>query len=176
MVSVLGIDPGSRITGYGVVTEEGGALSLVASGEIRDAFPGEPLAKRLLHFSSALSDIIARYSPDEMSIESVFCAKNVRSTVVMSHVRGVLLLGAASAGMPVAEYSPMEIKKAVTGYGSAEKAQVQQMVRALLALREAPRVDEADAIAAAICHLHSRRLSAKAAQGMGVAGVGRRGR
>ncbi len=157
-MKVLGIDPGSRVLGYGIVDEDGGRLTLIASGEIKPGAKAS-LSSKLLEISRSLEDVIRTHRPDAVSIESVFFSKNVKSMVVMSQVRGVVLLKGAEAGLSIYEYSPKEIKQSVTGYGSAEKAQVQQMVKSLLKLEKAPGADEADSLAAAICHLHSYRLA-----------------
>ncbi len=153
---VLGIDPGSRITGYGIVesVKGGSGLKYVCDGDIKTAASKE-LSGRLLIISTALRDVIEEYRPGAVSVESVFYSKNVKSTIVMSHVRGVALLAAAAYGIKVFEYSPTSVKLAVVGYGSAAKVQVQHMVKALLNVPEAPSPDAADALAAAICHINS---------------------
>ena len=154
---VLGIDPGSRITGYGVVESVkggGSGLKHLCDGDIKTAASKE-LPGKLLIISSALRDIIEEYRPDAVSVESVFYSKNVKSAIVMSHVRGVALLAAAAYGVKVFEYSPTAVKLAVVGYGSAAKVQVQHMVKVLLNIPKAPPPDAADALAAAICHINS---------------------
>ncbi len=155
-MKVLGIDPGSRVTGYGIVesVRGGSGLKHVCDGEIKTAASKE-LSGRLLIISGALRDVIEEFRPDAVSVESVFYAKNVKSAIVLSHVRGVALLAASSYGIKVFEYSPASVKLAVVGYGSAAKVQVQHMVKALLNIPKAPPPDAADALAVAICHINS---------------------
>lgn len=153
---VLGIDPGTARMGWGVIegTEE---ARLVAYGTLTTP-AGEPLAGRLLSLLVALRQVVARYEPDTAALEELFFARNVRTALAVGHARGVALAALAEAGLDVHEYSPLEVKKAVTGYGAAGKAQVQDMVRALLGLAEVPRPDDAaDALAVALCHFHSAR-------------------
>jgi len=153
---VLGIDCGTEYTGYGIVeqTESGQLRSLVA-GAIRLS-PREPLPRRLERIYSELSGLIARHDPHTVAIEDVFYAVNVKSALKLGQVRGVAMLAAAAAGLEVCEYAPLAIKSAVVGYGRAEKAQVQHMVAALLRLPEVPEPpDVADALAIAVCHLHT---------------------
>lgn len=152
---VLGIDPGTAATGYGVVTREGKACRLVECGVIH---PGrtDPLPSRLARIHAELLDIIDRLEPDCLAVEDVFYGKNIRSAVVLAHARGVVLLAGAVRGLEVAEYAPAEIKKAVVGTGRATKDQVGYMVQKLLHLAEPPRPsDAADGCAAALCHLHT---------------------
>lgn len=155
-MKVLGIDPGSRVTGYGIVesVRGGSGLKHVCDGEIKTAASKE-LSGRLRIISGALRDVIEEFRPDAVSVESVFYSKNVKSAIVLSHVRGVALLAAASYGLKVFEYSPASVKLAVVGYGSAAKVQVQHMVKALLNIPKAPPPDAADALAVAICHINS---------------------
>jgi crossover junction endodeoxyribonuclease RuvC len=149
---VLGIDPGSKFTGYGLVAKEKGRLIMVSAGRIRTK-AGAPLPVRLREVYEGLQDVLTRHSPDIVSVEDVFFAKNVRSAVRLGHVRGVALLAAANAGLEVAEYPPASIKCAVVGYGQADKKQVCLMVRQILRVKEELPEDAADALAAAICHL-----------------------
>ncbi len=153
---VLGIDCGTEYTGYGVVElEDSGRLACLISGAIKLS-AREPLPRRLSRISDRLAEIIHEHQPDNVAIEEVFYALNVKSALKLGQVRGVAMLAAASAGLEVAEYSPLSIKSAVVGYGRAEKHQVQQMVRQLLQLEEIPEpADAADALAIAICHLHT---------------------
>lgn len=149
---ILGIDPGSLRTGYGCVDTDGTRCQLVSSGVIamspRLAFPD-----RLLAIHAALVRTIDECRPSAVAVESLFHAVNPRSAFVLAHARGVIVLAAAQAGLPVVEYAPAEVKRAVVGYGRAEKQQVQHMVRLLLALAEPPTpFDVADALAIAICH------------------------
>ncbi len=163
---VLGIDPGSRITGYGVVDKvKGGKVAHVSNGQLL-LDPSAPLPERLLAISKALKEIIDEFKPDAMSIESVFFAKNVDSAIKLGEARGIPLLCAASSGVPVYEYAPRSVKQAVTGYGNATKEQVQKMVKMLLNTEARLKADAADALAIAICHIHhfrpgleNRRLS-----------------
>lgn len=156
----LGIDPGTAITGYGLVREtDDGGLETVAFGVIET--PSRELPeKRLLLLYDELKKIILLHRPDACAVEKLFFQKNVKTALAVGEARGVVLLAIAQAGMTVAEYTPMEIKQAVVGYGGAEKMQVQQMVKALLGLAQIPKPDDAaDALAVAICHLHSHRLA-----------------
>jgi crossover junction endodeoxyribonuclease RuvC len=152
-VRVLGIDPGSTVTGYGVVEGRGTECRLVECGVIRSPAGGD-LAVRLLHIYSDLQAVIDRVEPDCLAVEGVFYRENPRTAVVLAHARGVALLAGAERGLPVAEYPPAEIKKAVVGTGRATKAQVGFMVQKLLKLAEPPRPsDAADGCAAALCHI-----------------------
>jgi len=154
---VLGIDPGTAITGYGLV-EEGDELELIACGVITTP-AGVPLPERLLTIHRQLSEVIRRYQPEAVAIEELFFSKNVRTAMSVGHARGVILLAAAQAGLPIYEYKPSEVKQAVVGYGAATKEQMQEMVRLLLDLEEVPTPDDAaDAVAIAVCHLHSAHL------------------
>jgi crossover junction endodeoxyribonuclease RuvC len=158
-VLVLGIDPGTAATGYGVV-RGGGAIqpTLVECGVIRTR-PRELLASRLREIYEGVRELIERHKPDALCVEDVFYAKNVRTTVVLGHARGVILLAAELAGLPVNELTPAEIKKSVVGPGSATKEQVQFMVTRLLRLKTAPQpTDAADGVAAALACLMSMNL------------------
>jgi crossover junction endodeoxyribonuclease RuvC len=153
---VLGIDCGGEYTGYGVVEQdELGTLRHLCSGAIRLS-PRQALELRLMTISASLAQVIATYSPEMVAIEDVFYAVNAKSALKLGHVRGVAMLVAAQAGLPVTAYSPLSIKSAVVGYGRAEKSQVQLMVARLLDLPAPPEpADVADALAIAICHLHT---------------------
>ena len=149
---VLGIDCGTERTGYGVIDSDGRAHRMVAAGCIRSS-ARDPLERRLLGIAVSLRGVIAEHLPDAAAIEEVFFAVNARSALKLSHVRGVALLTAAEASVEVVEYSPLEVKKSVVGYGRAEKSQVQQMVASLLRLTEPVESEDAsDALAIAICH------------------------
>jgi len=156
-VLVLGIDPGSLITGYGLVKKGGhGSHISLSHGQIH-LKASAPLHSRLLTLSEELEKVIDAYAPDVLSIESVFFAKNARSSLVLGHARAVPLLLAASHGMEVFEYAPRQIKSAVTGFGAATKAQVQKMASSLLHIDEMPGSDASDALAVALCHLYRTR-------------------
>ena len=151
---VLGIDPGSQTMGWGVVEGDGRRYSLVAFGSIR-APASMKFSTRLLKICNALEELIAEHRPDACSIEDAFLATNVKVSMKLGQVRGVVLLVAERAGLEISEYSPRLIKQTVVGYGNAEKHQVQEMVRLLLTLKSVPTPhDAADALAAAICHFH----------------------
>jgi crossover junction endodeoxyribonuclease RuvC len=152
---VLGIDCGSLATGVGVIESNGRGYRVLHYGAIR---PGRslPFADRLERIHREVEDLVARFRPDSIALEEVFQAFNVKSAMQLSQVRGVVLLAAARAGLPVREYSALTVKSSVVGYGRAEKLQVQRMVQRLLDLPAPPEpADAADALAVAICHLHS---------------------
>ena len=149
---ILGIDCGTEHTGYGLIESDGRSHRMVIAGCIRTRAK-EPLETRLLTIAHGLRQVIGTHSPDAAAVEEVFYAQNVKTALKLSHARGVVLLTLAEAGLAVGEYSPLEIKTSVVGYGRAEKHQVQLMVRSLTGLREAiESEDAADAIAVAICH------------------------
>ena len=151
---VLGIDPGSETTGWGVIEGDGRRLRLVEFGALR-APARERFAARLLKISRGLEEVIERFAPEACAIEETFFAVNVKTALKLGHVRGVALLAAERAGVEIYEYSPRLVKQSVVGYGAAEKHQVQEMVRILLGLSRPPQpYDAADALAIAICHLH----------------------
>ena len=154
MSRVLGIDPGSQITGYGVVELTGNRLVHVAHGTITPP-AREPLPVRLAAIYRGLRDIVEVHRPHEMGVENIFHARNAQSALKLGQARGVILLAAELGGMPVVEYTPMQVKSAVVGYGRAEKFQVQEMVRRLLALPERAGPDASDALAVAICHIQT---------------------
>lgn len=151
---IMGVDPGTAITGFGLVKYNGNRFSLVECGCIR-TMPEVPLARRLHTLHGELVDIIRRYNPEQFAVEELFFNKNVRTALAVGHARGVVMLAAAGAGLPVFEYTPLQVKQAVVGVGRAEKTQVQFMVKTILALPAAPAPDDvADALAVAICHAH----------------------
>jgi crossover junction endodeoxyribonuclease RuvC len=150
-VRILGIDPGSTVTGFGVVERRGSRFVHVAHGTIRPR-AGGGLAARLAFLSQALADLIARERPDVAAVERVFVAASPRAALVLGHARGVALAAVGAAGLPLHEYAPSQIKQAVTGAGAADKRQVQSMVQRLLVLALPPPRDAADALAAALCH------------------------
>ena len=151
----LGIDPGTAIVGYAVVAAQGSELSMVTCDVITTP-AGMPMPERLQHISHRLSEIVSTYHPNEAAMEELFFAKNARTALSVGQARGVAMLALANGGLTVAEYTPKQVKQAVTGYGSANKEQVGEMVRILLRLKAIPRPDDAaDAAAVAICHLHT---------------------
>ena len=156
---VLGIDPGTAITGYGFIREANGSLQLVAYGAITT--PADwALPQRLVRLHRELSELIALHRPASAAVEQLFFSRNVRTALAVGQARGVTLLALAQAGIPISEYTPLEVKQAVTGYGRADKQQIQEMVRILIGLPGIPKPDDAaDALAIAICHLHSSHIS-----------------
>ena len=156
---VLGIDPGSLATGYGVVTVEGSTLRRIGGGTIRAK--GDTLADRLAFLQLELTRAIAEFSPDTAALETIFSARNARSALVLGHARGVALAACGTALLDPAEYTPQQVKAAVTGYGRADKSQVMLMIQRLLGLVAKPPSDEADALAVAICHGMSMRGHAR---------------
>ena len=165
-VRILGIDPGSRITGYGLIEAEGSRTRCVAQGVIR--LPDKPLEQRLLALLTQLREVIAEHRPDEAAMEQVFVRRNVASALVLGQARGAALCAVAEGGLPLHEYAPASIKLAIAGSGRAEKPQIQRMVKVLLNLTAAPAEDAADALACALCHAHGRTLklrTQKALQG-----------
>lgn len=154
---VLGVDPGSRVTGYGLVQKERDGLTCIQSGTI--SMSGQmPFHERIHRIYHSMVDIMNRHRPDELAIEDVFFAKNVQSSLKLGHARGAVLIAAVECGLRIFEYSPMEIKKAVAGYGSAPKEQVRSMIRWMLKLHCDPPLDASDALATAICHLNWLRI------------------
>ena len=153
---VLGLDPGSQITGVGIVEQHGSKLVWIAHEAIR--LPKGELGERLRVLYERLLEIISQYRPTVMAIEKVFIAKNPHSALVLGHARGVAMLAAVNNGLDVQELAATEIKKSIVGRGRAEKKQVQHMVRVLLSLRDSPQEDAADALAAAICQLHMMQM------------------
>src|SRR5215469_13334891 len=149
---VLGIDCGAERTGYGVIESDGQSHRLITAGCIRSK-PSDPFEQRLLNIAGGLRSLFAEYRPDHAAVEEVFFAVNARSALRLSHVRGVALLTIAEASLAVSEYSPLTVKMSVTGYGRAQKSQVQQMVASILKLDAPLRSEDAsDALAIAICH------------------------
>jgi crossover junction endodeoxyribonuclease RuvC len=157
----IGIDPGTAITGYGLVREEqDGSLSVVDYGVIQTS-ADEKMPERLVQLYHNLKVIIDLHCPQSGAVEKLFFARNVRTALTVGQARGIALLALAESGVTIAEYSPNEVKQAVSGFGGADKNQVQQMVRVLLDLEQIPQPDDAaDALAVAICHLHSARMRA----------------
>ncbi len=158
MMRVVGIDLGSRRSGYGVVERQGQAIFCISWGEIKLSSNKKKLSQRLCSFYDHLEAIIKQYLPQEVVIEDLYVARNVKTAFVLGHLKGVAMLLAEKMSLPVFTYSPSEIKKAVVGYGRADKEQVRAMVQRLLQLPEMPGEHAADALAAALCHLHTLRL------------------
>jgi crossover junction endodeoxyribonuclease RuvC len=157
---VLGIDPGTAITGYGLVREDDEGLALVDCGAITTP-SGQPLAARLQTIYQGLAGVIREHQPDTAAVEELFFSRNVRTALSVGHARGVALLVLADAGLPIYEYKPLEVKQAIAGYGGADKQQVQEMVRLVLNLDQVPQPDDAaDAVAVAVCHIHTARMTA----------------
>jgi crossover junction endodeoxyribonuclease RuvC len=155
---ILGIDPGSESTGYGIIESDGTHHTAILFGAVKTR-PRSPFHERLLKIYTDLTDILSREKAQVMAIEEIFYAANVQSALRLGHARGVALLVAAQQGLSVFEYSPLEVKSAIVGYGRAEKSQVQGMVRFLLNLSKTPTPDDAaDALAVAICHAHKMKL------------------
>lgn len=155
---ILGLDPGSRHTGYGLVEAKGDRLRAVCHGRL-SCSPKHPVAERLHQIASGLTDLLSEWAPEAVALESLFHGINSRSLIVLAQARGALLASAAASGAPIAEYSPAEVKSAVTGHGRADKSQVKRMVALLLSLQEADLSnDAADALAVAICYAHRSRF------------------
>ena len=156
---ILGIDPGYAIVGYGVIKYEGGKMSVVDYGKITTE-ANIPLSKRLKLIYDSLTQLIEMFNPDVVAVEELFFNSNVKTAIAVGHARGVIILAAANKNLKIAEYTPLQIKQAVVGYGRADKNQVQQMVKMFLKLKEVPKPDDtADALAVAICHANSSALS-----------------
>lgn len=163
MIRIIGIDPGSRITGFGIIDSDGRQSRHVASGCLIIA--GENLAGRLDVIFREVNALIEAHQPNELAIEEVFMARNAASALKLGHARGAAICAGVSHGLSVAEYSARKIKQAVVGRGGAEKTQIQHMVRHLLALTESPRTDAADALAVALCHAHTSSTLARIPRG-----------
>ncbi|GLR72061.1 crossover junction endodeoxyribonuclease RuvC [Agaribacter marinus] len=164
MSIILGIDPGSRVTGYGIIKVVGNKTEYLGSGCIRVV--DDVLANRLHNVFTGVSEIIRQFAPNQFAIEQVFMAKNPDSALKLGQARGAAIVAATSANMPVFEYSARQIKQSVVGKGNADKTQVQHMVTHILKLNKTPQADAADALAVALCHLHTEqsmiRLSGQA--------------
>ncbi len=158
-VRVLGFDPGTATTGYGVVEQQGNKLIHVAHGVIRTA-PELHFAERLQHIHEEAQRLLVLYAPDAVALERLYFKQNVTTGITVAQARGVLALAAVQAGKPISEFSPTEAKSAITGYGKADKQQMQEMIKILLNLPERPRPDDAaDALGMAICRLHAGPLA-----------------
>lgn len=156
---ILGIDPGTATTGYGVIRHEGGNSKLLDFGVILTK-PKQPLEIRLEQIHDELAELLQKYRPDEIAVEELFFSNNAKTAMAVGQARGVILLTARKAGLSISEYTPMQVKNAICGYGGADKKQVQKMVQMLLKIPEIPQPDDAaDALAIAICHASSRVMN-----------------
>lgn len=162
MAIILGIDPGSRITGYGVIRQQGRHLQYLGSGCIR--MQSKDIPNRLKQIYAGVSELITQFHPDEFCIEQVFMSKNADSALKLGHARGSAIVAAANQDLPVFEYAARLIKQTVTGNGNAEKVQVQKMVMDILKLESKPQIDASDALAVSICHAHTNRYLAAMAR------------
>ncbi|MBK9441992.1 MAG: crossover junction endodeoxyribonuclease RuvC [Comamonadaceae bacterium] len=169
---ILGIDPGLRTTGFGVVDAIGAALSYVASGTISTMhIEKDQLPARLKVLFDGIREVVARYEPDAASVEIVFVNVNPQSTLLLGQARGAAVTALVSSDLPVAEYTALQMKQAVVGYGRADKTQVQEMVRRLLSLPGLPGTDAADALGLAITHAHAAKGMSRLAQAKGLGGL-----
>lgn len=157
---VLGVDPGSIATGYGLVEKDGGRMRCLDAGTITVARQ-ITFHERIHHIFHSMVEIMTRYRPQELAIEDVFFAKNVKSALKIGHARGAVMIGAVECGVKIYEYTPLEIKKSLVGYGRATKEQVRAMVQAILTLTSPLTLDTSDALAAAICHLNWMRIDSR---------------
>lgn len=156
---ILGIDPGTAITGFGIIEFKGNHFQVIAYNCIRTP-ANTPLYLRLQEVYGGICKLIAQYKPEHMAIEELFFNKNVKTALTVAQSRGVAMLAGANAGLEVYEYTPLQVKQAVVGYGRAEKSQIQIMVKTILNLKEIPKPDDvADALAIAICHAHSHQVN-----------------
>jgi len=161
MSIILGIDPGSRFTGYGVIKQQGRTFTYLGSGCIKALSQGEDLGSRLQTIFAGVSEIILQFKPDMFAIEQVFMAKNPDSALKLGQARGAAIVAATNSDLVIAEYSARQIKQAVVGTGGADKSQVQHMVKTILKLPGTPQADAADALAVALCHANSHESLAK---------------
>jgi len=166
---ILGIDPGSRCTGYGIIWTKGSNYGCIAHGQIRTK--GNEVNQRLQQIQQGLINIIETHDPDEAAIEQIFTLRNPQSALKLGQARGAALAATAARNLPIAEYSARKIKLAVVGYGAATKTQVQHMVSALLKLQTPPKSDAADALAIAICHANTKRYQQHVSQAKITAGA-----
>jgi crossover junction endodeoxyribonuclease RuvC len=158
---ILGIDPGIAIVGFGFIDKQGSKVTPVQYGCIQTE-AHTPEEERLMHVYEAMVQLIDKYKPEAVAFEKLFFNRNVTTAMSVSQARGVLVLAAAQKGLPIAEYTPMQVKQAIVGYGKAEKRQVQEMTRMFLKLQAIPKPDDvADALAVAVCHAHSYTLNSK---------------
>ncbi len=159
MPRILGIDPGSRVTGFGVIDSEGSQSAYVASGCVR--IKADALGERLRVIFEGITEVVRNHDPDHIAVEQVFVRRNPGSALKLGQARGAALVAAVRASLPIFEYSPAQVKQAITGKGNADKGQIQHMVRLLLRLSESPPQDAADALAVALCHSHTRQTLAR---------------
>jgi len=160
---ILGIDPGSRLTGYGVIEQHGRGFTYLGSGCIKAISAGNELGPRLQTIFAGISELIIQFQPTMFAIEQVFMAKNPDSALKLGQARGAAIVAATNSGLEIAEYSARQIKQSVVGTGAADKTQVQHMVKSILRLPVSPQADAADALAVALCHAHSYDSLAKLA-------------
>jgi len=165
---ILGLDPGLRVTGYGVIDKSGSTLTYVSSGCIKS--PDGELPDRLKNILNSVQEVIARHAPQEVAVEKVFVNVNPQSTLLLGQARGAAICAAVSRDLPVSEYTALQVKQAVVGNGHAKKEQVQEMVKRLLKLAGTPSPDAADALACAICHAHGGQLGDMTTRGYRVKG------
>lgn len=155
---VLGIDPGTAITGFGLVESIGGIIRLIDYGTIKTG-ADIPMSHRLCEINDKINELIMINKPDAVAIEELYYFKNAKTVITVAQSRGVIMMTAAQTGVKIAEYTPLQVKQSVVGYGKADKKQVQMMVKAILNMKNMPKPDDAaDALAIAICHIHSHRL------------------
>lgn len=165
---VLGIDPGMAIMGYGVVEEQGSSLKVLDYGVITTPSDMET-PQRLLHIHNSAAQLIERYAPDAVALEELFFNKNAKTAIIIGHARGAAVVACAGSGIDLYEYTPLQVKQSVVGYGRADKHQVQQMVKLLLNLKVVPQPDDAaDALAVAVCHIHSSQMGRKFGNRQGI--------
>jgi crossover junction endodeoxyribonuclease RuvC len=167
---ILGIDPGSRFTGYGIISVDGNIISHLDHGTIKTS--NKDFSARLFHIYNELNHIITKHQPNQAAIETVFFAKNAQSALKLGQARGAAITAIASKALPLHEYSPKQIKQSITGTGAADKQQVQQMVKMLLKLNDIPQSDAADALACAVCHCHHHTVLARIKNATTTAGNG----
>jgi crossover junction endodeoxyribonuclease RuvC len=167
-VKILGLDPGLRITGYGVIEKTGSTLTYITCGCIKS--PDGELPDRLKNILNSVQEVISRYGPGEVAVEKVFVSVNPQSTLLLGQARGAAICAAVSQNLPVSEYTALQVKQAVVGNGHATKEQVQEMVKRLLKLSGYPSPDAADALACAICHAHGGTLAGMSTRGFRVKG------
>lgn len=154
---VLGVDPGTSCTGFGLISSNHGSLKHITHGVIR-ADSKYPFSDRLLAIYQGIKDVMEAHRPHCVAVEAIFHARNARSSLILGHARGIILLAAVQANIQVHEYSALQVKQALTGYGRAEKGQIRALVKSLLSINKNPPMDASDALALAICHAHSNRL------------------